>query len=195
MLLKWWSSSISIFIQIWPSFEIRKYKILSTLSYCKQLWWFVTIKKNLMIFLLFFWENREFCDRILFLFLKNIFGNLVRICPWINHLKSLHGNYFGWPHFQELFLLEVFACWIASKQASKGPILLKSQFSLRRRLWGGFPSGKAKLGLLSHLWDLKRDLETWRCLKIKLCSHALKLPCTMAGHITQLSFLFSLFGY
>jgi hypothetical protein len=46
-----------------------------------------------------------------------------------------------------------------------------------------FPLVMAKLGLLVHIWDL--NLETWRCLKIKLCSHAPKF-----AHITQLSCLF-----
>jgi hypothetical protein len=48
----------------------------------------------------------------------------------------LHGNYFGWPHFEELFLLELFCLldWNEeSKEGRKGSILLKSQFSLRRR--------------------------------------------------------------
>ncbi len=141
-MLKWWSSIISIFIQIWRPFKIRKYKILRTLSYCKQLWWFFTSKKNDEFFILFL-KNREFMIEY-YSFFINIFGNLVRICPWFNHLQSLHGNYFGWPHFEELFLLELFCLldWNEeSKEGRKGSILLKSQFSLRRRrrrLWGDF---------------------------------------------------------
>lgn len=42
VLLKWWSF-VSIFKPDLSIFKIWKEKILSTLSYCRQLWWFLWI--------------------------------------------------------------------------------------------------------------------------------------------------------